>query len=100
MFSYYNETQLIKEVQDAERQTTITISGAYFLKQFPLDENRSQPGSLTTKDLSELMKNIEFDNNVLLRVGNRNELLDLYQRADSLAEQLHNDLVKKTGNSE
>jgi hypothetical protein len=100
LFAYYNETQHIKEVQDAERQTTITLSGAYFLKQIPLDEMRSQVSSMTTKDMNELLKNIEFDNNVLLRVLNRKELLDIYQRTDSLAELLQNNLVKKTGNSE
>jgi hypothetical protein len=94
LFAYYNETQHIKEIQDAERQTAITLAGAYFLKQFPLDENRSQVSSITAKDLNELLKNIEFDNNVLLRVLNRKELLDSYQRTDSLAGLLHNELVK------
>jgi hypothetical protein len=100
MFAYYNETQHVKEIQDAEQQTAITLSGAYFLKQFPLDEKRSQASSMSAKDMSELINNIEFDNNVLLRVLNRKELLDIYQRADSLARLLHNDLIKKTGNSE
>ena len=100
LFAYYSETQHIKEVQDAERQTTITLSGTYFLKQFPLDEVSSQQITTTTSDMNALLKNIEFDNNVLLRVLNRKELLDIYQRADSLAKQLHDDLVKKTGNSE
>jgi hypothetical protein len=97
LFAYYSETQHIKEVQDAERQTAITLSGAYFLKQFPLDENRSQVISISTKDMNELLKNIEFDNNVLLRVLNRKELLDIYQRTDSLAVLLQNDLKKKPG---
>ncbi len=100
LFAYYSETQHIKEVQDAERQTAITLSGAYFLKQFPLDEMRSQVSSMTQKDMNAILKNIEFDNNVLLRVLNRKELLDIYQRTDSLAELLHNNLGKKTGDSE
>ena len=100
LFAYYSETQHIKEVQDAERQTTITLSGAYFLKQFPLDEMRSQVSPMTTKDLNNVFKNIEFENNVLLRVLNRKELLDIYQRTDSLAVLLQTNLVKKTGNSE
>lgn len=100
LFAYYSETQHIKEIQDAERQTTITLSGAYFLKQFLLDEMRGQEISITTKDMSAQLKNIEFSNHVLLRVLNRKELLDIYHRADSLAVQLHDDLVKKTGDSE
>ncbi|HEY2648596.1 MAG TPA: DUF6090 family protein [Puia sp.] len=95
LFAYYSETQHIKEVQDAERQTAIVLSGAYFLKQFSLDENRTQPVSMTTAGLNELMKSIEFNNNVLLRVLNRNELFAIYQHADSLAELLHNTLVEK-----
>jgi hypothetical protein len=94
LFGYYSETEHIKEVQDAERQTAITLAGAYFLKQFPLDENRSRLVFMTTNEMSALLKNIEFDNNVLLRVLNRNELLDIYQRADSLAGLLHTELVK------
>ncbi|HEY2350300.1 MAG TPA: hypothetical protein VGH64_14885, partial [Puia sp.] len=92
---YYSETQHIKEVQDAERQTAIVLSGAYFLKQFPLDVKRTQPVTMTPAGLIELTKSIEFDNNVLLRVLNRNELFAIYQRADSLADLLHNSLVEK-----
>ena len=93
LFAYYSETQHIREIQEAERQTAITLSGAYFLKQFPLDQTRNQEFSITIKDMNALLKNIEFDNNVLLRVLNRKELLDIYQRADSLAKQLHDHLV-------
>ncbi|HET7000134.1 MAG TPA: hypothetical protein VFI33_02450, partial [Puia sp.] len=100
LFAYYNETQHIKEVQDAERQATIILSGAYFLKQIPIDPMRSQSIPMTANDMNGLLKNIEFDNNVLLRVLNRKELLDIYQRTDSLAELLHNELLKKIGNSE
>jgi hypothetical protein len=50
--------------------------------------------------MKELLKNIEFDNNVLLRVLNRKELLNIYQRADSLAGLLQNNLSIKTGHSE
>jgi hypothetical protein len=99
LFEYYSETQLIKEIQDAERQSTISLSGAYFLKQFLLDEIRSQEVSITIRDMSAQLRDTEFSNHVLLRVLNRKELLDIYQRADSLAVQLHDDLVKKTGNS-
>jgi hypothetical protein len=100
LFAYYNETQHIKEVQEAERQAAITLSGVYFLKQIPLDEQIGHVIPMATKDMNELLKNIEFDNNVLLRVLNRKELLDIYQRTDSLAGQLKTDLLKKTGNSD
>jgi hypothetical protein len=99
LFAYYNETQHIKEVQDAERQTAIILSGAYFLKQIPLDDHRSQVVPVSTKDMSALLTNIEFNNNVLLRVLNRRELLTIYQKTDSLAGLLQSDLLKKTGDS-
>jgi hypothetical protein len=100
LFAYYSEAQHIKEVQDAEQQATIILSGTYFLKQFPLDENRNTTISIAPREMNDILKNVEFGNNVLLRVSNRKELLDIYQRADSLAGQLKNELIKKTGNSE
>ncbi|HMC86859.1 MAG TPA: hypothetical protein VKI61_15125 [Chitinophagaceae bacterium] len=100
LFAYYNETQQIKEVQDAEQQATIILSGTYFLKWFPLDDNRNPTVSMKPGEINDLLKNVEFNNNVLLRVSNRKELLDSYQWADSLAGQLKNELIKKTGYSE
>jgi hypothetical protein len=99
LFAYYSQTLNIKENQDAEQQATITISGAFFLKLFPMDNARAgdqqhDPAPDTHADLS---KNIEFRNNVLLRVANRKELLYLYQKADSLAIQLDQILLTKTG---
>jgi hypothetical protein len=99
LFAYYNETQHIKEVQDAERQATIILSGTYFLKRFSLDTSRNLV-PITPGEMNEILKNVEFGNNVLLRVLNRNELLNMYQTADSLAVQLKDELIKKTGNSE
>jgi hypothetical protein len=93
LFAYYNLARDIRDDQDAEQQATITLSGSYFLKEFPLDafgERSTGPGSRVPGELS---KSIEFDNNVLLRVTTRKELLDLYQRADSSAVQLRGALT-------
>jgi len=43
-----------------------------------------------------LLKTFEFNNNVLLRVLNRKELLEEYQRADSTALVLSKALSKRT----
>ena len=94
LFAYYRETQHIKEVQDAERQAAIIISGTYFLKRFSLDTGRNLI-PISTGELNEILKNVEFGNNVLLRVFNRNELLNIYKNADSLGLQLKNELIKK-----
>jgi len=96
LFAYYNQTQYIRENQDAEQQATIIISGAYFLKQFRLDDRGNQqpaPGANAT----DWSKNIEFSNNIILRVGNRKDLLYLYQKADSLAIQLDHALLAERG---
>jgi hypothetical protein len=104
LFAYYNHAQVIREIQDAELQATIAISGPYFLKRFPLGEPGrplgeagSSPPVLTSAELQELPKNIEFGNNVLLRVNNRQELLERYQRAAELGERLKKMLSEKAG---
>jgi hypothetical protein len=87
LFAYYSQAQSIKGQQDAEQMATISISGAYFLKRFPLGEELEQ-SSITPNEMRELAKNLEFSNNVLLRVTNRNELLECYQKANLLGTQL------------
>jgi hypothetical protein len=96
LFAYYSLTQNINEMQDAEQQATITLSGSYFLKRFPIDDTDSLSG-LSGPELSSVLKNFEFNNNVLLRVLNRKELLEEYQRTDSTAIVLSNALREKTG---
>jgi hypothetical protein len=94
LFDYYNRTQNIKEMQDAEQQATITISGAYFLKRFQLDDGGSRPELSDTENLNNLLKSIEFENNVLLRVSNRNELQEIYQKTIIIATELKNELIR------
>jgi hypothetical protein len=95
LFSYYSETQLIHEIQDAEQQATITLSGAYFLKWFPFDYKINVAHPFESDRIPVYLKSIEFNNNILLRVSNRKELLEYYQMADSLATVLKTELNKK-----
>ena len=89
LFAYYNQTQVIKEVQDAEQQATITLVGPYFLQRFPMDDGPGNPLIHQKGEVPAALGNdFEFRNLVLLRVGNRTELLALYQAADSLATKL------------
>ena len=92
LFSYYNEVQSINNNQDAEQQATIALSGSYFLRQIPLDDSGRQANPTRAGD--GLPKDIEFSNNVLLRVSTRKELLGLYQRAEALADKVRNELEK------
>ena len=89
LFAYYSLTQNIKEVQDAERQATIVISAPYFLRKFPLGKGANRAATMTLQEQQALAKDIEFGNNVLLRVENRKELLEDYQRAAALAGKIN-----------
>jgi len=96
LFEYYSRTEAIKQQQDAEQQATITLSGNYFLKKFPLADSTSVNALSGPNELSEVLKSIEFENNVLLRILTRKELLESYQTADSIAGKLLIELRKKT----
>jgi hypothetical protein len=95
LFSYYSQTQNIRALQDAEQQATINLSGNYFLKHFPLDEQGPGTTNPEAVQTAALIKDFEFENHVLLRVLNRKELLQSYQMADSAGVQLKEELAKK-----
>lgn len=98
LFDYYNRAQNIKESQDAEQQATIMLGGPYFLKRFAMDNERGGQ-AINAKnpiDINALPYDVEFRNNVLLRVLNREELLRQYKSADSVANMLRQQLLKKT----
>jgi hypothetical protein len=95
LFAYYSLAQNIKETQDAEQQATIIISGPYFLKHFPLSGAAGSQPVMDPQQLQALARDVEFGNNVLLRVENRKELLGDYKMADSLGGRLREVLVEK-----
>ena len=97
LFAYYSQALIIKEMQDAEQLATITLSGNYFLKRFPLHDSDSLTALSQPDGIVDVIKNFEFENNVILRVQNRNELLEDYRRGESLALQVKNKLTEKTG---
>ncbi len=89
LFAFYNQAQVIKEVQDAEQQATITLVGPYFLQRFPMDDGVGQSAERAkVAEVASYTGDTEFRNLVLLRVTNRTELLGLYKKADSLATQV------------
>jgi hypothetical protein len=93
LFAYYSLAQNIKEVQDAERQATIVISAPYFLRRFPL--GRGANGAMTQEEQRALAKDVEFGNNVLLRIENRKELLEDYKRAAGLAMEIKSSEINR-----
>lgn len=86
LFSYYSLAQGIKEVQDAEQQATIIVTGPYFFKHFAMGNIGKQV--ISQQDLQKLPDDTEFGNNLLLRIHSRSELLEGYQRAATLANEL------------
>jgi len=95
LFAYYSLAQIIKEAQDAEQQATIIIAGPYFLKHFPLGNDVGQQSVMDPRQLQALSRDVEFGNNVLLRVEIRKELLGDYKTADSLGGRLREVLMEK-----
>jgi hypothetical protein len=95
LFDYYGHTESIREIQDAEQQATINLSGSYFLKRFPLADSSALSTFTGPNELSDLLKNFEFENNVLLRILTRKELIEAYQTTDSLAGKLLTELGRK-----
>jgi hypothetical protein len=95
LFAYYGETEHIRELQNAELQATIMLSGNYFLKLFSVDDKIIQSDPVPAGAMPDFLKSIEFGNQVLLRVSNRKELLVVYQNADSLAGELNKELTGK-----
>jgi hypothetical protein len=93
LFAYYAETQHIRELQNAELQATINLSGNYFLKLFALDDKIVQGNIVSADALPGLLNSVEFDNQVLLRVSNRKELLTVYQNAEKLCNEVKEELT-------
>ena len=96
LFAYYSQAQNIKEMQDAEQQATIVLSGNYFLKRFPLETADSVIYRQSGKENPyHFVTDFEFNNNVQLRVLTRKELMEDYKRADSIGLRLKSELEKK-----
>ena len=95
LFAYYNQAQIIRENQESEQLATITLSGNYFLKHFSLNDSIGQNPLAVQVPVNELIQSVEFQNNVLLRVSNRNELLNAYISMDSVGGKLRMALFGK-----
>ena len=95
LFAFYNQAQIIKEVQDAEQQATITLVGPYFLQRIPMDDGFVRSADREkVAEVAGVAGDTEFRNLVLLRMTNRRELLAAYNTADSLATQVKATLLK------
>lgn len=91
IFEYYRVYEIIKMNEFAEREATITITGPYFFKRFPFQSTSA--GRLNIKSIAG---DIEFGNNLQLRLANRQELLNSYLAALKLATELRDELERRT----
>ena len=74
---------------------TIVLSGNYFLKLFSMDDKIVHEDTGSTTGLQALSNSAEFDNQVLLRVSNRKELLSVYKNAKTLGSEVKEELKQK-----
>ena len=95
LFAYYAEAQHIRDLQNAELQATIVLSGNYFLKLFSMDDKIIRGDLAPAEAIPSLLNSVEFENQVLLRVSNRKELLAVYQNADALGGEIKKELTAK-----
>ena len=95
LFAYYAETQHIRELQNAEQQATIVLSGNYFLKLFSMDDKIIRGDPAPVDAIPSLLNSVEFDNQVLLRVSNRKELMAVYKNAEALCGEVKKELSAK-----
>ena len=65
------------------------------MKRFPLADSSDHVLSRSAGKEDSWSNDVEFLNNVLLRVSNRKELLEAYLKADSLAKGLRGALGEK-----
>ena len=96
IFEYYRVYEIVKMNQLAEREATITITGPYLFRRFPLRSISKSSGQHRNLDIKRIVDEVEFENNLLLRLSNRQELLDSYQEALRLGMELRNGLKKRT----
>ena len=76
-----------------EQSATISIAGPFFLKNFQLGDSLQAHGPALPPGINPA----EFKNNVLLRVSNREELLDMYEKAAVSAQRVKAILLEQVG---
>lgn len=77
LFDYYKHYESIGLVESAELESTNTLVGPYLLKRLPLQNTSAESGKV---DLAAVFREAEFQNLMLVRYSNREELLRDYEQ--------------------
>lgn len=96
LFEYDQQYQGMKAVDMAELHITSTIAGPYFLKNIPWDHQKNNARHATQIKVKNIVNDFEFVNNLILRVGNRTELLENYTQTPAVVTKIKEILEKKT----
>jgi hypothetical protein len=96
LFGYYLDYESIKLIELAERELTITITGPYLIKHFPL-RYLADTSSQRLKEVNFMpaLKDTEFSNNLFIRLSNRAELLQNYQEVLALSQKIKSRVEKQ-----
>jgi hypothetical protein len=95
LFAYYNDYESVVKVENAEREATINLMGAYLIKRFPLRGLVNKKKTENKNLILTMVSETEFSNQIILRMKNREELLDKYQQQLALNAKVKNLLTQK-----
>jgi hypothetical protein len=93
LFEYDQDYQTIKAMEAAELQATVMLTGPLVIRSIPLTDSRHAHW-LERLDVNAILSDIEFMNNVSLRVGNRSELRESYADLLTTAQQIVESIEK------
>ena len=85
LFNYYKQYESIILIETAELEATNAFIGPYMLRKLPLSGGRKNGQELI---LTNLFKDVEFQNSMLLRQSTRQELLQEYIQAMKQGKQI------------
>ncbi len=94
LFEYDQQYQGLKSVEQAELQETVVITGPYIIKCIPFADSKQSDYWLKTLDIGNILSDIEFVNNIVLRRGKRTELLESYNEILKIAYQIREALQR------
>jgi hypothetical protein len=94
LFEYDQQYQGLKAVESAELQVMSTITGPYIIKFIPLNGRSKTENRIGAIDVQKIIVQIEFVNNIELRLSNRQELLEGYIALKELAHKIKDTATK------
>lgn len=94
LFDYDQQYQALKIVEAAEQQETVAITGPYIIKYIPLADSKRSDDWLKNLAMENILSDVEFVNNVILRLEKRKELLEGYKKVLDLAHQIQDALKR------